>query len=115
MAIAESQYSPARAVVETDRPCANCGYNLRTLPKDGNCPECGWEVQRSLRAVSFASAGWYWLARSALGLGMLIAAWGAVTVAIEPAAYGTAWHMGVALTVGAAGARTTVAGYILNG
>lgn len=27
--------------METDRPCRNCGYNLRGLPTGGVCPECG--------------------------------------------------------------------------
>ena len=34
--------------IETDLPCARCGYNLRTLPRDGACPECGESTARSV-------------------------------------------------------------------
>jgi len=36
------------AVVETDVPCP-CGYNLRGLPLDGRCPECGLAVEEGIR------------------------------------------------------------------
>src|SRR5436190_16799897 len=29
------------ADVDQDRPCGNCGYNLRGLPPRQACPECG--------------------------------------------------------------------------
>jgi hypothetical protein len=31
----------AQGTVEVDCPCVQCGYNLRSLPLDGRCPECG--------------------------------------------------------------------------
>src|SRR5687768_7217210 len=34
--------------VVTDHPCATCGYNLRTIPLDSRCPECGTAVQVSI-------------------------------------------------------------------
>jgi len=37
--------------VETDLPCARCGYNLRTLAWDGKCPECATPVPASGPAV----------------------------------------------------------------
>ena len=30
--------------VEGDIPCRKCSYNLRGLPLDGRCPECGTPV-----------------------------------------------------------------------
>jgi hypothetical protein len=33
---------------ETDLLCEMCGYTLNGLPTDGNCPECGNPVERSL-------------------------------------------------------------------
>lgn len=32
-----------------DLPCVGCGYNLRTLPHSGICPECGRPVSDSTR------------------------------------------------------------------
>lgn len=32
----------------TDVPCRNCGFNLRGLSPDGNCPECGSPIWRSI-------------------------------------------------------------------
>jgi hypothetical protein len=32
-----------------DRPCLVCGYSLQGLASDGNCPECGTPIERSLR------------------------------------------------------------------
>jgi hypothetical protein len=36
-------------VVADDRPCLVCGYNLKAIPTDGKCPECGTPVARSLQ------------------------------------------------------------------
>ena len=39
----------------TDDNCRlRCDYNLRTLPLDGNCPECGAALQDSLRRLPSA-------------------------------------------------------------
>ena len=37
---------PSRDVIETDRACESCGYNLRGLPLGGRCPECGVPIHR---------------------------------------------------------------------
>ncbi len=34
--------------VDADVPCARCEYNVRSLPRDGRCPECGEPVAASL-------------------------------------------------------------------
>ena len=36
--------------IDADVPCVKCGYNLRTLPIDGKCPECALSVAESLDA-----------------------------------------------------------------
>lgn len=38
----------ASATIDCDLPCHRCGYNLRTLPRDGVCPECEATVRASL-------------------------------------------------------------------
>lgn len=35
-------------IITYDRHCGQCGYNLRGLPVDGVCPECGYPIPRSL-------------------------------------------------------------------
>jgi len=35
--------------VQSDIPCLGCGYNLRGLPPQGLCPECGRPIELSLR------------------------------------------------------------------
>jgi len=39
--------------VAVDLPCAKCGYNLRTLAWDSQCPECGLAVSGSLPPPGF--------------------------------------------------------------
>ncbi|HCT46570.1 MAG: hypothetical protein CMJ35_06985 [Phycisphaerae bacterium] len=42
--------STAQIKITTDRECDHCGYNLKGLPIEGKCPECGAPIRRlSLR------------------------------------------------------------------
>lgn len=34
--------------IEKEYPCAICGYDLRGLPKDSNCPECGMGIENAM-------------------------------------------------------------------
>jgi len=47
---------PAPADILVDLRCVGCGYNLRGLPVDGRCPECGTPVAASRPGGGFA--GW---------------------------------------------------------
>ncbi len=46
--------------IATDLPCLKCGYNLRTLPLAGRCPECGVPVERTMRGdlLRFSDPKW---------------------------------------------------------
>ncbi len=44
---------PTTLIVDSDRPCATCGYNLRTLAEDGVCPECNSRISDSLTVPGF--------------------------------------------------------------
>ena len=49
----------AEGRIDDDLPCIDCGYNLRTCPPDGSCPECGGAVLQSMRyLLRFADPAW---------------------------------------------------------
>ena len=55
-------------------PCVGCGYDLRNLPIDGPCPECGRPIAESLGGRRLAAADSQWLTR--LTIGQSLVAWG---------------------------------------
>jgi hypothetical protein len=60
-------------VIEGDLACDQCGYNLRTLPLDGVCPECAGSVLRAVEAFrdrkqpGLSGQSTYWLASGGVG------------------------------------------------
>jgi len=60
------------AAIETDQPCARCGYNLRGLRPDGHCPECGSSIEQSLQGNLLRFADPAWLDRLRLGTTLMI-------------------------------------------
>lgn len=42
----------AQDALAQDVPCLRCGYNLRGLNVDGQCPECGARIRRTLAFAS---------------------------------------------------------------
>ncbi len=72
--------------VAQDVPCRTCGYNLRGLSPDGQCPECGAAVGRSIHGdllrysdpvwVRHLAAGPLWMIISVLsGIGIAVFNW----------------------------------------
>lgn len=57
----------ADAFISHDVPCHRCAYNLRGLPRDGRCPECGAPVSVSLQGDLLRFADPAWLKKLLLG------------------------------------------------
>lgn len=59
--------------VAVDVACRRCGYNLRTLPLVGKCPECGSAVGRSLHGDLLQFSDPEWVEKLAGGMNWIIA------------------------------------------
>src|SRR3954447_6999775 len=51
---------PEPAAQVADVPCRKCQYNLRSLPPDGRCPECGTPIAFSIQGdlIRFSDPNW---------------------------------------------------------
>jgi hypothetical protein len=58
---------PAASVLE-NIPCRMCGYNLRTLARNGICPECAAPVADSLHVEFLRAANPQWLKKIRISL-----------------------------------------------
>jgi predicted RNA-binding Zn-ribbon protein involved in translation (DUF1610 family) len=54
--------------------CARCGYILRGMTVDGQCPECGLSINLSLKGNLLALANPAWTRKLELGAGLLLLA-----------------------------------------
>ncbi len=54
--------------VDGEIRCLKCNYDLRTLPVDGQCPECGTPVVQSVQESPVLHADRMWLSRMSLAL-----------------------------------------------
>lgn len=55
-------------------PCRSCGYNLRGMERDGQCPECGASVNWSLNGYRLGYADKSWLERLRSGAYLVLVA-----------------------------------------
>lgn len=109
---------PAHEPIARDVACIRCGYNLRGLPAEGRCPECGSGVLQSLRgdllqfqhpayvrrlAAGAALVLWGLLAMGACALGVVAAlAWSpADTLSLHALLYGLVILAGALAVTGA--------------
>lgn len=72
--------APASRVIDTDLPCLNCRYNLRTLSENAICPECQSPVQWAIHGDLPVSANPSWIRR--LWLGTLLVACSELALAL---------------------------------
>ena len=52
--------------------CVTCGYDLRSLPIEQSCPECGTPIELSLRGDLLSQSDPAWVARLARGQSVLV-------------------------------------------
>jgi hypothetical protein len=108
----ESNLQTRPRVLDEDVLCATCGYDLRGLPADGNCPECGGAIVASLiaaanpRRVAWALA---LLGRSYLGSSLALLF---TTCCIGSDSPSAAWI--IALLLGGASLLRYIAVRVLN-
>jgi hypothetical protein len=90
------------SIVTTDRLCGRCRYNLKGLPGNGNCPECGKPIARRPGKRTFtdnlADAPLFYLKGLAAGLVLLsVSSLGGV---VSFLLLGGTRHLGAALLAG---------------
>ncbi len=69
----------AGSALADDRPCLQCGYNLRGLSPAGACPECGTPVQRSLLGNLLVYSSREYVRQLVIGVRLI---WWSITIAI---------------------------------
>ncbi|MCI0675176.1 MAG: hypothetical protein L0Y42_05295 [Phycisphaerales bacterium] len=57
-----------QSTVDRDVQCVRCGYNLKSLVREGTCPECGAPIEQSLHGDLLRYADQDWLMQVVRGL-----------------------------------------------
>ena len=70
------------ATIAIDLPCVRCGYNLRGVTPQTQCPECGLAAHRSAAGERLADASPQWVAKVSTGTALLAAAYFGPAVSI---------------------------------
>lgn len=107
----EAELFDASGVIAIDLPCRGCEYNLRGLPRDSRCPECGIPSGLSTRGdlLRFADPGW--LRQLARGISYVL--WGilvAIVASVAGGALGAVTSPMAAAVVGVVGSLLGVYG-----
>ncbi|MCE7973819.1 MAG: hypothetical protein DYG92_05740 [Leptolyngbya sp. PLA1] len=92
-------------VLAESRPCLACGYDLRGLVSTGACPECGANIERSLRGNLLEFAATEFLRDMRLGarivfIGTLVGMGLSFAVGLAAAVFGIAAQSGANVTGG---------------
>lgn len=105
-------------VIESDRQCGQCGYNLRGLPTNGKCPECGKDIAgrgRGFRRFSdnLTDAPLFYLKTLAIGTWMLAVAGIGTSLCNFYASY--TWRIEWAIAAGVASIVWWMGVFIVSG
>lgn len=96
--------------VEDDTLCVECEQNLRTLPLEAACPECGYSVDESVRAVGhWSRARIVRLRMAAIAFAVATLAWGGFAAVISGPPAGNARGIAGTLVIIHLGAIVTAA------
>jgi hypothetical protein len=95
------------AVIDRDLPCRRCQYNLRTLPADGRCPECGEPVSASSQ---YRAPDARWLRAQARGCCLLVAGNALLIAGMATSAWGPFKELTIPLAIGVGGFRAWLLG-----
>jgi hypothetical protein len=100
------QPNPQTSTVDADLPCMQCGYNLRTQPGGGVCPECGVPIRHTISFPHLSRSAPRWVTSLLDSVTVLLVAFAIAVVCrfvftgprdtlppliCIPAAWGTAW------------------------
>ena len=69
---AGARFSTDTRPVDADLYCGKCGYNVRALPRNGLCPECGGLISAALRGNLLMYADATWVGRLRVGMTLLM-------------------------------------------
>lgn len=108
-------FDVGNGTVEADLPCRKCAYNLRGLPAEGRCPECGSAVGLSLQGDLLRYSDPAWVRTLRRGVSAIILAIVIMVVAlIGSALIGVTTRSSASALIGVGGMIGGYAVYLLG-